>query len=224
LNAKLSKTHDTADQIIAVYPQLMSYCCNLTGDNWDGEDLAQETMFKVLVSYSGTTQKLNAGLFYTIARNQWIDIVRKRSKETLTDRIEHEERHCPSSSFEISNLIVTILKNFTLQQTVIFLLKDVFSFNNKEISEELSLTEGAVKASLFRTRTRMKTGIFNGKEPFSSGWVDSIVDGIMKDNPKEIIHVFTVYRHSRTVGPSPYASAFSIGPSDSFHKNPVLAA
>ncbi|RIW38513.1 sigma-70 family RNA polymerase sigma factor [Bacillus salacetis] len=225
MNAKLGKTHDAADQIMKVYPQLRSYCWNLTGDKWDGEDLAQETIYKVLNSYKETNQKLNSALLYTIARNNWIDTVRKRARESLSDKVQKEESREMSSSSDISYLIENILKNFTLQQTVIFLLKDVFHYNYKEISEELSLSEGAVKASLFRMRTRLKTGRLDGNAEIATGWIDGIASGIIKEEAKEVIEILTASSNAWPVSVnSSYASELFPREGRSSLQNPVLAA
>ncbi|WP_421384849.1 sigma-70 family RNA polymerase sigma factor [Bacillus salacetis] len=225
MKAKLSRTCDAGNQLLEIYPKLKSYCCNLTKNKWDGEDLAQETMLKVLNSYKVSERKLDTGLFYTIARNHWVDIVRKRSRETIVDGFPSESSQKDSSALEVSHQIEKLLKNFTLQQTVIFLLKDVFHYSNREISDAVSLTEGAVKASLFRMRTRLKTGILDGEVPVSSVWVDKFVKGIINDSPADIIQILTDNRKTGSSSVSSvHFSHFSNGKRCSYQQNPVLAA
>ena len=46
------------DDLAPLRPDLFRYCCGLTGNVWDGEDLAQDTLLRVF----GQLGKINADL------------------------------------------------------------------------------------------------------------------------------------------------------------------
>lgn len=145
---------ENIDIIVKHYEELKRYCTFLTKNVWDGEDLAQETVCKVLQKYmkeDDTTICLT--LLYKVARNKWLDQV--RSKENHTE-ITKEASYKPHE--KLADLHATIEKMqscLNKTQIVIFLLKDVFAYSLTEIAHICSISEGAVKASLFRSRNKL---------------------------------------------------------------------
>lgn len=145
---------ENIDIIVNHYEELKRYCTFLTKNVWDGEDLAQETVCKVLQKYmkeDDTTICLT--LLYKVARNKWLDQIRSKEKTT---EIEKEASYQPHE--KLADLHATIEKmQSCLNQTqiVIFLLKDVFAYSLTEIAHICSISEGAVKASLFRSRNKL---------------------------------------------------------------------
>ena len=63
--------------LIEQYGELKRYCTFLTKNKWDGEDLAQETVCKVLQKYSN--KDICMTLVYKIARNRWLDQIKSKS-------------------------------------------------------------------------------------------------------------------------------------------------
>src|SRR3954467_15551670 len=59
------------------YPKLRRYCHFLARNEWDGDDIAQETYIKAL-KYCSHPQKMTDALLNKIAYNHWIDLLRKR--------------------------------------------------------------------------------------------------------------------------------------------------
>ncbi|SFI77280.1 MULTISPECIES: RNA polymerase subunit sigma-70 [unclassified Bacillus (in: firmicutes)] len=143
--------------IIKHYAELKRYCTFLTKNIWDGEDLAQETICKVLKKYTDTEwkQSICLTLLYKVARNQWLDQMRTKAYEKESNKEASYEPH--ENVAELYALIETMLSCLNEMQTVIFLLKDVFEYSLADIAAITSMSEGAVKASLFRTRNKLKT-------------------------------------------------------------------
>lgn len=160
MNTKLgNESANDNPNLMNMYPALKRYCRTITRSNWDGDDLAQETMLKVYKSYLGKGirhEQVSLSLMYKIAQNQWIDQIRKSSKEEKQDY--RELAHDPTKTLpEILTIIERLVVNLTPHQTIIFMLKDIFQYSLSDIAEQLSLSEGAIKASLFRTRNRLKS-------------------------------------------------------------------
>lgn len=75
--------HEIKDNNMAldeVYPELLRFCRFLTQNNWDGDDLAQDTIMKAMRVY-GKKKGLTPALLKTIARHSWIDTIRKRKRK-----------------------------------------------------------------------------------------------------------------------------------------------
>src|SRR5215468_2440677 len=71
------------DDLAPLRPDLFRYCCGLTGNVWDGEDLAQDVLLRVF----GSLGKINAPIenprAYLVrsATNLWIDRMRRANLE-----------------------------------------------------------------------------------------------------------------------------------------------
>ncbi|MBO1582613.1 RNA polymerase subunit sigma-70 [Bacillus sp. XF8] len=154
LRNHIDMNYSNINFIIENYAELKRYCTFLTKSKWDGEDLAQETICKVLQKY--VDKDICMTLLYKIARNQWLDQVKvKSAKKKLEQEITFEEPH--EKIADLHEMVEKILSSLNVQQSVIFLLKDVFQYSLSDIAEICSISEGAVKASLFRSRNRLKT-------------------------------------------------------------------
>ena len=156
------------------YHKLLRYCLFLTKNEWDGSDLAQETMAKTIQHYSSAV--ISQNLLKKVAYNKWIDIVRKRQKETLQDVLKEETYHHHLEKA----LIITdlLLANTTPKQAVIFFLTEAFEFQSAEIAGMLGMTEGAVKAALHRSRRRLEK-----KEQSSA----ELIDGFWTQEEKKLL-------------------------------------
>ncbi|PFD98386.1 RNA polymerase subunit sigma-70 [Bacillus cereus] len=154
LRNPIDMNHSNKNFLIENYAELKRYCTFLTKSKWDGEDLAQETVCKVLQKY--VEKDICITLLYKIARNKWLDQLKTKSvQEKLEQEVPFEEPH--GKIADLHEMAEKVLSLLNIQQSVIFLLKDVFQYSLSDIAEICSISEGAVKASLFRSRNRLKT-------------------------------------------------------------------
>ena len=157
-------------------PALKSYVLRITTSQQDTEDILQETYIKAL---DGITNFKGDSSFKTwvfaIASNLARDLLRakKRWPETVTDicrdaalsnQAFFEEamqiRHTsPQGDFEIKEHIVfcftCVSKSLPLEQQLSLLLKEVYHFKVKEISEIMDQTEAMIKYYLHTGRSKM---------------------------------------------------------------------
>lgn len=154
------------------YLKLQKYCYFLTQSKWDGDDLAQEAMIKAISYYS--QERITPALLNKIAHNHWMDILRKRKNEQMSNEQIREENY--SSVGDTIASVDLLLDTFTPRQAVIFLLKEAFQYQSKEIAEILNTTEMAVKSSLNRAKKRIE----NEREPFS-------LDSFWEDKERELL-------------------------------------
>ncbi|MED0875956.1 RNA polymerase subunit sigma-70 [Bacillus mobilis] len=174
--------HSNINFLIEQYGELKRYCTFLTKNKWDGEDLAQETVCKVLQKYSN--KDICMTLVYKIARNRWIDQMKLKSvHEKIKGQITFEE---PQENIaDLHEMVGKVLSSLNVQQSTILLLKDVFQYSIADIAKVCSISEGAVKASLFRSRNRMKTVSEEGIEivEFTDD-IEVVVTSIREEKPE----------------------------------------
>ncbi|PFB66869.1 RNA polymerase subunit sigma-70 [Bacillus cereus] len=182
LKNHIDMNHSNINFLIEQYGELKRYCTFLTKNKWDGEDLAQETVCKVLQKYSD--KDICMTLVYKIARNRWLDQIKSKSVyEKIRDQITFEEPH--EKIADLHEMVGKVLFSLNLQQTAILLLKDVFQYSIADIAKVCSVSEGAVKASLFRSRNRLKTVSEEGIEivEFTDD-IEVVVTSIREERPE----------------------------------------
>ncbi|PFL24556.1 RNA polymerase subunit sigma-70 [Bacillus cereus] len=182
LKNHIDMNHSNINLLIEHYAELKRYCTFLTKNKWDGEDLAQETVCKVLQKYS--EKDICMTLLYKIARNRWLDQMKSKSvQEKIEEQIKFEEPH--EKIADVHEIVGKVLSSLNVQQSVILLLKDVFQYSIADIATICSVSEGAVKASLFRSRNRLKTVNEEGIEIVEyTDDVEIVVTSIREERPE----------------------------------------
>ncbi|MFK4319831.1 RNA polymerase sigma-70 factor (ECF subfamily) [Bacillus sp. RC145] len=182
LKDHIDMNHSNINFLITHYAEVKRYCTFLTKNKWDGEDLAQEAICKVLQKYS--EKEICITLLYKIARNQWLDQMKSKSvQEKLEQQNTFEEPH--GKIADLHEMVGKVLSSLNVQQSVILLLKDVFQYSIADIAKICSVSEGAVKASLFRSRNRLKTVNEEGVEIVEyTDDVEIVVTSIQEERPE----------------------------------------
>ena len=151
------------DDLVPLRPDLFRYCCGLTGNVWDGEDLAQDTLLRVF----GHLGKINADLenprAYLIrsATHLWIDRVRRAGVERrlAKDQVDSAPAVAdddPSQVMAVREAAASLFGNLSPQERASVLLKDVLDFSLEETAAMLKTTVGAVKSALHGGRARLR--------------------------------------------------------------------
>jgi RNA polymerase sigma factor (sigma-70 family) len=155
--------HPSPTQMEEMYPKLLRYCLFLSQNSWDGEDLAQESFLKAWQHYQYQSD-LSAALVNKIAHNEWIDTIRRRSKESLEDIPEQSQNETEQlvNRFEV---IQQMIHQLTPKQAIMFVLKEGFQFQLSEIAELLDSSETAVKAAIYRAKQRIEKKDTDHKNP-----------------------------------------------------------
>lgn len=155
LNSKINESAEQTDLFWKDhYHKLQKYCHFLTQNSWDGDDVAQETFLKAL-KYENQKQRVTPALLNKIAYNHWVDVVRKRKKESIQEDTEFAGAFHNATLDEINNTVEMLIDHFSPKQSIIFLLKEAFQYQIKEIAEILNTSEMAVKANLHRAKNRL---------------------------------------------------------------------
>ncbi|WP_165995940.1 sigma factor-like helix-turn-helix DNA-binding protein [Bacillus sp. Cs-700] len=181
-------------QLEEMITKLYHYCYHLTQNKWDGEEIAQETIYKALKHYRN--EKWSNALLKKMAYHQWVDRIRKRDKENLFSEIDLQDdatadKECCSEWLE------KLLKQLTPKQFITFVLKEAFQYKISEIAVLLNMSDTGVKALLSRSRIKVR------KLPdteMNSFWYENmhesllhtIVHSIHTQNPSELIKMLPI--------------------------------
>lgn len=137
---------------------LWNYCRYLTGSPWDGEDLYQETMLKVLGGLYTRWHPTNLKSYiFRIATNTWIDQCRKEKRTLGVLSEENEAFEEFSDNLELEEALLQLDDLFTPRQTAVFLLLEIFRFHADEVASIVRTTPGAVYASVRRIKHKLQT-------------------------------------------------------------------
>lgn len=137
-----------------LYPGLLRYCRFLAKNKWDADDLVQESVLKAIQHYQSSD--VSPALLNKIAYHQWIDTIRKRHREVIGVLEEQSGKVDAINTDELLDTVKLLVEKLTPKQAIIFLLKEAFSYQAKEIADLLDTTEMAVKALIHRTRKRLE--------------------------------------------------------------------
>ena len=150
------------DGLAPLRPDLHRYCCRLTGNVWDGEDLAQDTLLRVFGALGKLDPDLEnpRGYLLRTATHLWIDRMRRRARERALlegeAMVASEARgHDPAQASEVRAAASELLQRLAPQERAAVLLKDVFDLSLEETASVLKTSVGAVKAALHRGRGRL---------------------------------------------------------------------
>ena len=151
------------DQVTVHRQALHAYCCRLTGNVWDGEDLVQDTLMRVFSLLGKTDARLENPKAYLIrtATNLWIDWVRRSAREQAALALDQPE--ASSAPYDASDgraAAKTLFQTLHPQERAALLMKDVWDLSLEETAAMLRTTVGAVKSALSRARGRLE-----GKKP-----------------------------------------------------------
>lgn len=136
---------------------LKTYCLSLSRSKWDGEDLFQETLIKVLKKWQQQRIPVSKAYLFRVASNTWIDQHRKK-KPDIDDSAELTGIPSNESGFsaEMEEAMQMLLKTLTPKQRAVLLLTEGFNYSQREVSEMLNCKEGSVRTALHRAKKRLE--------------------------------------------------------------------
>lgn len=147
------------DALVPLRPSLHRYCCRLTGNVWDGEDLAQDTLMRVFSLLGKVHDNLENPRAYLIrtATNLWIDRVRRSAREQAALLLEAAEDRTenPRERADAAPAAQTLFKTLHPQERAAVVMKEVLDLSLDETASILKTSVGAVKSALHRARDRL---------------------------------------------------------------------
>lgn len=119
------------------------------------EDLAQESWSRALPALREGGHANPEALLLRIARNVWIDGLRRenrRSRLPLHEEAERTTTDCQPEGMTLAPVFAALNRQLPKLQLTVFLLRDVLGYAIRETAARLGTTEGAVKAAHHRAR------------------------------------------------------------------------
>ncbi len=175
------------DGLTPLRPALHRYCCHLTGNVWDGEDLAQDALVRVFSLLGKIDADLANPRAYLIrtATHLWIDRIRRRARERGLIEAERMEvsdapgSRAPEQATDVREATNELFRLLAPRERAAVLLKDVFDLSLQETASILKTSVGAVKAALHRGRGRLENA--DRETPVASPVPPSeLVEGFVK--------------------------------------------
>ncbi len=152
--------------ILSFKDKMFRLARRITGDYEDARDIVQESLIRLWEMADKIDAYANPeALAITITKNLSLD--KMKSKHNRMKKIEIDEYEDLLVSEEISperkaennqlhELILELIEKLPQQQKIIFHLRDIEGYNNKEVADMLGLNENIVKINLSRARKKIR--------------------------------------------------------------------
>jgi RNA polymerase sigma-70 factor, ECF subfamily len=147
------------DALAPLRPSLHRYCCRLTGNVWDGEDLVQDTLVRIFSLLGKTDAGLENPRAYLVrtATNLWIDRVRRSAREQAALQLEaaDDQSQAPPALTDAKPAAQALFQVLHPQERAAIVMKEVLDLSLDETATILKTSVGAVKSALHRARDRL---------------------------------------------------------------------
>jgi len=144
------------DRLAALRPRLHRYCARMTGSTVDGEDVLQDALVKALSARAEGARVDNfEGWLFRIAHNSSIDLLRRRSRNTVVPLTEDVEAAPMPEADIVAVSFRTFLQLPELQRCAV-ILKDVLGYSIDEVASIADCTPAAAKSALQRGRAALR--------------------------------------------------------------------
>jgi RNA polymerase sigma factor (sigma-70 family) len=144
------------DRLTALRPRLHRYCARMTGSTVDGEDVLQDSLVKALNARAEGARVDNLeGWLFRIAHNTSLDLLRRRSRNTVVPLTEDFEAAPMPEADIVAVSFRTFLRLPELQRCAV-ILKDVLGHSIDEVASIADCTPAAAKSALQRGRAALR--------------------------------------------------------------------
>ncbi|AIQ18938.1 MULTISPECIES: RNA polymerase sigma factor [Paenibacillus] len=154
-------------QLQSKMAEIRKYLIRLGAGTADAEDIVQDTVYKALLYLDGIDEHKISAWLYKVAINSYYDLCRRQTRFQYSEEIDLEApaNELPESMLlqqEQKVLIEKVLGKLNPANRQLILLKYEMEFSYKQIAALLGITEGTVKASLYRARQQFQQ-IYGGE-------------------------------------------------------------
>lgn len=164
----LANRTSMAELLRMIEPYVFQTAYYLTGSKMDGEDVAQDALWKIcrsLHQFKGNSSFRT--WVYSVVLNTYRDAMRKKRRvtvplqETLVDQNPSVEEVVATRS-RLDELRREIMKLNT-EDREIFVLRHLQQLSYAEVAVTLDVTEAHVRSRLYRTRQKLKHMLYGGE-------------------------------------------------------------
>jgi RNA polymerase sigma-70 factor (ECF subfamily) len=136
---------------------LLNYLVRLTGDTALAMEIAQESFTRCLSRYG--SGKLNRVLLFKIARNAWIDEIRRQKRFTGFKEEEHPAARNPEKHLQIRaeyQRVMAAMERLEQEEREILAMRVSTKLTYREIAAISGLNETNVRVKVHRARVKLK--------------------------------------------------------------------
>jgi RNA polymerase sigma-70 factor (ECF subfamily) len=141
-------------------PGLHRYCSRMLGSAFDGEDVVQDVIAKLLVSPPEATIERPENWVFRIAHNEALDALRRRKRQTDftvdMDLAELRDLESAADTELAAHANLHTISQLPIVQRSAIVLIDVLEHSIGEAAKILGVTTAAVKSALHRGRVRLR--------------------------------------------------------------------
>lgn len=198
------------DEVEPLAAGLRIQCIRLTGNEWNADDLVQETLMKAYRALlNDASRPVTRAFLYTIAKRTWIDMFRRSRlpvSSVLPDStmIGIETNRSLPEGLELREALETVLHRLPARQATVLLLMDVYAFTAKETAKRIDASEGAVTMALSRARANVRQLLADGAHETvlprsviasagsaaNQGFIQSLVRAFERHDPDRMIRAY----------------------------------
>jgi RNA polymerase sigma-70 factor (ECF subfamily) len=133
----------------------------LCGNRADAEDIASETFVRAWTASGGIRQSTVKAYLLVIARNCYVQSLRRKGRESPLDEDFVDPRQAPYDSAEQRaelNQVMQGLRELPELDRTALLMSAAQELSYEQIAETLGLSIGAVKTKIHRARLKLEQG------------------------------------------------------------------
>lgn len=183
LNIKMQ--HAGSNQFERIRPLLTTYAYNIVGSYEDAKDIVQDAYLKFSTIDTTNVENKKAYLVRTVI-NLSINLKNRQKKllehykgEWLPEPIATERADTQINRKEIlSYSLMVLLEKLNAKQRAVFILKEAFDYDHKEIAAVLDTTEENSRKLFSRAKLELKSTGSNSSQQISSDYLDKYLHAI----------------------------------------------
>lgn len=164
---------DPRDELPAHLPALRAFAISLCGDVSSADDLVQDTIVKAWTNIEKFTPGTNMRAWlFTILRNTFFSIKRKRKREVSDSDGVHAGRLCEKPAHDgrlAFNDFRRAFDQLSPEHREVLILAGASGFSYEDVAEMTGVAVGTVKSRVNRARARLcdLLGLAEGEDPIS---------------------------------------------------------
>ncbi|MBW4083304.1 RNA polymerase sigma factor [Paenibacillus sp. S150] len=142
--------------------EICRYLIRLGAEAADAEDIVQDTVYKALLYLEAIDERKFSAWLYKVAINRYYDFCRKQKRFLYSEEVDEQAvqgSEMPEAVLlrqEEKELIEFVLAKLSPVNRQLILLKYEMELSYKEIAALLGISEGKVKATLYRARQQFQ--------------------------------------------------------------------